>query len=83
MITRENVNELLDKGQIEIAMRSGKWWAIRRNGMTKRWKTDEQRIRIPYKFGLYGYGQITETDFCTYEGVSGVLNPQFFRQKAS
>ena len=62
-ITRLNVNELLDRGMIECAMNSGKWWRIRRNGKTRTWKRDAMRIAIPFKYGMYGYGLITETDF--------------------
>ncbi len=62
-ITMDNVDDLLDAGHIEVAMRNGNWWRIRRNGATKRWKRDASRIRIPYKAGLYIYGAITETDF--------------------
>ena len=62
-ITRDNVDSLLDAGQIEIAMRNGRWWRIRRNGKTQTWKRDANRIRIPFKMGLYGHGAITEADF--------------------
>jgi hypothetical protein len=62
-ITRDNVDALIDAGSIEVAMRNGNWWHIRRNGATKRWKRDPNRIRIPFKMGLYGYGAIEE--ICT------------------
>jgi hypothetical protein len=67
-ITRNNIDEFLDHGKIEIAMAfrgepNGKWWKIRRNGKTQRWVKDKSRIRIPYKYGLKGYGAIDERDF--------------------
>lgn len=62
-ITRDNIDTLLDAGRLQVLMSSGRWWAIRRNGMTKRWKRDASRIYIPYKAGMYVYGSITETDF--------------------
>ena len=34
----------------------------RRNGRTKTWKRDASRFRVPIKFGLYHYGEITETN---------------------
>jgi len=79
-ITRETVDALLDRGRIEIAMATrgqpnGKWWKIRRNGATKRWKRDASRIYVPYKAGMYVYGQITEGDFLE----NGELNPAYFR----
>lgn len=62
-VTKCNIDTLLDSRAIQCAMKSGHWWDIRRNGVTQRWKRDTSRIRIPYKFGLYGYGAITEADF--------------------
>lgn len=32
----------------------------RRNGKTQAWKTRPDEFKIPVKFGLYGYGYITE-----------------------
>ena len=62
-VTRANIDKLLDARQIECAMNSGKWWSIRRNGATRRWKRDTSRIYVPFKYGMYGYGNITEADF--------------------
>lgn len=76
-ITRENVEQLLDAGKIEVAMAHGKWWRIRRNGATKRWKKDASRIRIPYKAGLRNYGTIEDVHFT----AMGVLHPDWFRVK--
>lgn len=76
-ITRVNVDRLLDQHRIETAMKSGAWWAIRRNGQTQVWKRDARRIRIPYKCGFKGYGVITESDFLP----DGRLDPQFYRMK--
>jgi hypothetical protein len=73
-ITRDTVDALLDRGQIEVAMSNGKWWRIRRNGATRRWKRDASRIYIPFKMGMYGYGSIDEHDF-----VNGVLNSDHYR----
>lgn len=77
-ITRANVDALLDAGLIECAMTNGKWLTIRRNGATKRWKKDANRIYIPFKVGFRGYGQITETDFIG--NCPGALNPSHFRK---
>jgi len=74
-ITRDNVDVLLDARRIETAMSRGRWWGIRRNGKTRTWKTDPKRIVIPYKFGLKGCSQITESDF----DAAGVLDPQQYR----
>ena len=33
----------------------------RRNGKTQTWKTRPEEYRIPVKYGLYGYSEITHT----------------------
>jgi hypothetical protein len=62
-ITRANVAAMIIARKIEVAMKGGAWWTIRLNGQIQRWKRDPKRIRIPYKYGLRGYGEITEKDF--------------------
>ena len=52
MFTREIIETALDAGQIETEMNSGRWWRLRRNGMTKTWKTRPGEFRIPVKAGL-------------------------------
>lgn len=32
----------------------------RRNGMTTTWKRNEAKFIVPIKYGLYGYGHITD-----------------------
>lgn len=76
-ITRHNVDQLVDAGQVEVAMKNGRWWKVRRNGKTQRWKKDAERIRIPFKCGFYVYGSITETNF----KADGTLNKEQFRIK--
>jgi excisionase family DNA binding protein len=73
-ITRDTVDMLLDAGSIEVAMSNGRWWRIRRNGATRRWKRDATRIYIPYKAGMYTYGNINEHDF-----INGVLDANNYR----
>lgn len=51
-INQWNVEYFLDRGMLEVEMRNGRWWTIRRNGATKKWKTDPKRMRIPIKAGL-------------------------------
>jgi hypothetical protein len=60
MHTIAEIERLLDAGKLEIQMRNGNWWAIRRNGATKRWKRDTERFAIPIKFGLKFCGTITD-----------------------
>ena len=35
-------------------------WRV--NGKVKRWKRSPDRIQVPLKYGLYGYGYLTEDD---------------------
>lgn len=62
-ITRENVDAYLDRGLLYAGMTNGNWWRLRRNGRTKHWKTDPNRLYIPVKAGLRAYTKITELDF--------------------
>lgn len=74
-ITRANIDALLDAGAIEAAMTSGRWWRIRRNGATRRWKRDADRIRVPIKCGFRTCGAIVEHDFL----VDGTLDTDHYR----
>lgn len=80
-ITRDNIDRLLDDGQIEARMYNtrkdvpDRWWRIKRNGQTWRGKQNPARIRIPYKCGLSVYGAITEKDFLR----NGELDPNAYR----
>jgi len=77
-ITRKNVDKLLDDGKIFVALNNGRWWRIRRNGATKLWKRDASRIRIPFKYGLYGYGAI---DGGYFRHDDGTLMADYFRHE--
>jgi len=77
-ITRDNVDSLLDTGKLEIAMRNGNWWKLRRNGATKKWARGASRIRIPLKMGFRGTACVTESDF-SHGPNNDALNPSHFR----
>lgn len=32
------------------------------NGKVKTWKRSPEKVQIPYKYGLYDYGYVLETD---------------------
>lgn len=78
-ITRDNVDDLLDRRMIEAKWNSGRWYEIRRNGQTQKWKRTPERIQIPYKVMLRDYGQITTANFMP----DGVLDPSMFRIKGT
>jgi hypothetical protein len=61
------IETLLDAGKLEIAMRNGNYWTLRRNGATKLWKRDVNRFRIPFKAGLKSCGAIDSTESRTLE----------------
>lgn len=85
VITRANIDELLDRRLIEVRMRdragdkpgTQHWWQIRRNGQTWHGKRDPKQLRIPVKAGLKTYGRITEADFA----ADGTLDPKQYRIK--
>jgi hypothetical protein len=41
---------------------AGKVYEWRRNGATQTWKTRPEQFRVPVKYGMRSYSQITETD---------------------
>jgi hypothetical protein len=47
---------------IYIQGNCGCFRTVRVNGKAKTWKRDATRVQIPYKYGLYEYGYITEND---------------------
>lgn len=49
----------------------------RRNGKTQRWKREPERFRIPIKFGLYDYSEITnETADLFHTGADCPVAPE-------
>ena len=39
-----------------------KFLEVKVNGASKTWKRSPDKVRIPYKYGLYEFGYITELD---------------------
>lgn len=60
-ITPDTVEALLSRMQARVA--KDRWWAVRRNGATKRWKTRPGHFRIPIAIGWRSYGYVTHDDF--------------------
>ena len=70
MVTKEQaltVNEFHYCGKTtchsKIGLRYGKkivQTICHRNGKTQTWKRDASRFRVPVKYGLYTYGEITQ-----------------------
>lgn len=60
-MTLDQIEQALDQGRISALMSHGKWWRVRRNGVTKLWARSPGRFRIPIKAGLRTYGEITES----------------------
>ena len=70
--TLEQLETALDSGLLEGRMTNGRWWRLRRNGQTKRWKRNPERFRLPIKAGFRVYDAFTEADL--------PLNSAFFRR---
>lgn len=63
-MTREQIELALDTGHLWAAMRrNGRYWKLRRNGATQRWKTRPAEYRIPVKCGLKSCASVTHTSY--------------------
>lgn len=58
-MTREQIEQALDAGNLRVKMNNGNLWLVRRSGKTQTWKTRPGEFRIPIKYGFRGTGQIT------------------------
>jgi hypothetical protein len=54
-VNQFDIEEALDKGYLFVAMASGSWWKLRRNGATRKWKRTPDRFEIPCKMGFRGH----------------------------
>jgi hypothetical protein len=61
-MTRQEIEEALDRGLVEAQVKTGRWWRLRRNGKTRTWKTRPAEFRIPVKAGLKLCGYIDHTN---------------------
>lgn len=59
-MTRNEIENALQTGNLWARMGNGNLWRLRRNGATKLWKTRPDDFRIPVKAGLRATGAITE-----------------------
>jgi len=73
-LTRAQIEENLDRGLVRALMNNGRLWAIRRNGVTKLWKTRPTEFCIPVKAGLLSCGYITHNS--TF-GLAGDRRAEF------
>lgn len=71
IVTRSNIERLMDARMLQTLMHSGAWWDIRRNGQTQTWKKDPDRFRIPFKFGLKFRGALTQSDMVDHVAGDG------------
>ena len=73
-MTHLEIEALLSAGKISVLMSNGNYWRVRKNGQTKLWKTRPQDFYIPIKFGIRGYGKITNH---SQIGTDKTLKPDF------
>ena len=59
-MTRIEIEDKLGKGLLWARMSNGNLWRLRRNGVTKLWKTRPNEYSIPVKAGLKLCGRITD-----------------------
>jgi hypothetical protein len=51
-MTRDEIETALDRGRLQIQSHNGRWYDVRRNGATKTWKRDPNKVEIPCKVGF-------------------------------
>jgi hypothetical protein len=76
MRTMLDIETALKSGELWVAMTNGKYWKVRRNGKTQTWKREPNRFRIPIKYGLKGYGEITQDSLQSDELVISREQPK-------
>jgi len=51
-MTLDELEQALDGGNLWVQATATRYWKVRRNGVTKRWKRDLYRYSIPCKAGF-------------------------------
>lgn len=73
-IPQTEIDATLDAGKLFVKMTDGSYQRARRNGKSKTWKTQPNRIYIPFKHGFKACGQITNDLL-----LDNCLHPDYFR----
>jgi hypothetical protein len=90
-MTLAEVERALADGHLWAYMRHGRYWQLRRNGMTKRWKTRPSDYEIPVKAGMAAchrldhntrIATIDESDWRSANFVVTPDNPRIWGGKA-
>jgi hypothetical protein len=76
-ITLTFIENSLYNGELWAAMRSGRYWRLRRNGKTQTWKTRPGDFRIPVKAGLKSCGEVTHRSAVALISDSNWRNADF------
>lgn len=61
-MTLSQLEVALDAGKLQMRHMKDKWYAVRRNGQTKKWTTRPGQFSIPCKVGFNCYLSITQDD---------------------
>ena len=56
----------LTRRVVLVEMRNGRYWEVRRNGMTKRWKTRPDEFQIPVKAGIKSHAYIRHNNLASF-----------------
>ncbi len=62
ILTEEEKRQLTSGNHVYIQSSCGCFRRVKINGQPKTWKHQPDRVQIPYKYGLYEFGYITEND---------------------
>ncbi len=60
LVNRSNAMTANNFEHISQKNKDGSPVRVRRNGKTQTWKKQPDNFRIPIKYGLYGYGNLTQ-----------------------
>ena len=66
-VGRFEIENALDNGNLWAVMATGRYWKVRRNGVTKTWKREPLRFNIPVAAGLKSCGYVSNENCVSYD----------------
>lgn len=68
----------LDHGTLQVLGHHGRWYNLRRNGATKRWKRNPHKASIPVKVGFREAFRLEFDDACGGCNINLRIRPENF-----
>lgn len=60
---------------LKFKKRDGGPVVVKVNGVAKTWKRSPERVQVPWKYGLYEFGYVTESDLGDWVPCGGMGTP--------